>query len=74
MVDSFLLILKHALGIYRTKDARKYLDRVVQLEKLRYEESNRPRVNRAVIDNIDAELCIIAEATARFGTPNADTE
>lgn len=74
MAEALILILKHALGIYETKQARKYLDRVVKLEKLRYEESNRPRVDRAVIDNIDAELRIIAESTASFGKPNADTK
>lgn len=74
VVESLLKILEHTLGIYRTKDARKYLDRVIELRKLRYEENNKPRPNMAVLDNIDAELCIITEAVAQFGTPDAKAE
>jgi hypothetical protein len=71
VAEALILILKHALGIYETKQARKYLDEVIELEQRRYEETNRERVNHAVLDNIDARLRLIAEATSKFGKPNS---
>lgn len=71
MAEALIQILKHSLGIYEMKEARKYLDEVIRLEQERYEETNRPRVNHAVIDNIDARLCIIAQAVTKFGKPDA---
>lgn len=74
MTTALLKILEHTLGIYRTKDARKYLDRVIELRSLRHEEINKARPNMAVLDNIDAQLCIIVEAVAQFGTPDSKAE
>jgi hypothetical protein len=71
VAEALILILKHALGIYETKQARKYLDEVIELEQRRYDETNRERVNHAVLDNIDARLRLIAEATSKFGKPNS---
>lgn len=74
IVSSLFAITKHVLGIYRTKQAREYLDRVIYLEKLRYEELKRPEdeCNHALLDNIDNELCIISEASAKFGQPQIE--
>jgi hypothetical protein len=74
MIGTLFKILEHTLGIYRTKDARKYLDRVIELRKIHYAESNKPRPNMAVLDNVDAELRIIVEATTQFGEPDTKTE
>lgn len=74
MISTLFKILEHTLGIYRTKDARKYLDRVIELRKIHHEESNKARPNMAVLDNVDAELRIITEAITQFGEPNAKAE
>jgi len=61
-------ITKHALGIYKTKQARKYLDRVIILEKIYYKEENKhdDDQDHGVMDNAINELCIIAQTTSKF--------
>jgi hypothetical protein len=68
IIASLFGIAKHALGIYATKQAREYLDRVVYLEKVYYAEENKQEHlrNHALMDNAINELCIIVDATARF--------
>lgn len=73
MVEALLSVLKYALSIGDTVLRRRYLDRVIKLEKLYYEESNKPEAerNHAFMDNIDAELRIIAKAVTSFGKSDA---
>ena len=71
IIGSLFKITEHTLSIYQTKQARKYLDRVVYLKREYYEESNKPenKQNHARMDNITAELRIISESVALFGKP-----
>jgi hypothetical protein len=61
-------ITEHVLGIYKQKEARKYLDRVIYLNKKYREEENKDENirNHALMDNIISELCIIADASTKF--------
>lgn len=74
IVTALVQSLKFGLSLWNTKESRKYLDRVIDLEKQIYYETNKPEENRnhALIDNCNAELCIIAEATSKFGKQNAE--
>lgn len=65
--------LKFGLSIWNTKEGRKYLDEVIELEKKKLYEENKLEHDRnhALIDNINNRLCIIVDAIAKFGKPNA---
>lgn len=66
--------LKFGLSLWNTKESRKYLDEVIELEKKKLYEENKPEENRnhAYIDNINHRLCIIVDATTKFGKPNTE--
>ena len=72
ITEALFGITKHALGIYETKQARKYLDRVLYLEKLYYAEENKNENDRnhALMDNAINELCLITKTVASFKKPN----
>ena len=69
LVKSLIGIAQHLLGIYDTKLSRKYLDRVIELEKLYYEETTKPedKRNHALMDNIINELCLISDTVTALG-------
>lgn len=74
VVTSLFTIAKHALSIYDTKQSRKYLERVLYLEKTyRFEENKTDdednKQNHALMDNCIAELCLITDTVAKFGKP-----
>jgi hypothetical protein len=73
IVSALFGIAKHTLSIYETKDARKYLERVLYLEKTYRFEENRPDVNQnhALMDNCVAELCLITDTIAKFEKPKS---
>lgn len=66
MTPLILELLKSALSIADTVISRKYTNQVVNLERLYYEEINKPDGERAnnVLDNIDHELRIVGFAVA----------
>ena len=74
VIKALFLVAEHTLSIYRTKKARKYLDRVIYLKKAYYNEQNKPENDRshAVMDNAVHELCIITESIAELGEPGSE--
>lgn len=75
IIASLFTITKHSLNIYSTKQSRKYLDRVLFLEKVYYAEENKSEDerNHAVMDNCVNELCLLTETVAKLkkqGTKN----
>jgi hypothetical protein len=54
--------LEAGLSIWQSKDARKYLDRVIKLREDWYEEYNKERPDHAVLDNLELELLIICKS------------
>lgn len=69
LVKSLIGIASHVLGIYDTKLSRKYLDRVIKLEKMYYEEQakSEDKRNHALMDNIINELCLISDTITALG-------
>ena len=73
MIKSILGILKAGLSIWEHKEANKYLDRLLKLEKEFYEEYNLPVNERsnARLDNIEHELLKLGEGfAAQVGISN----
>lgn len=68
IVSSLFAITKHSLSIYDTKQSRKYLDRVLYLEKVYYVEENKPedKRNHALMDNCVNELCLLTTTITRL--------
>lgn len=68
LISSLFSITKHSLSIYDTKLSRKYLDRVIYLEKVYYAEENKPddQRNHAVMDNAINELCLLTKTITRL--------
>lgn len=68
LIASLFSITKHSLSIYDTKLSRKYLDRVIYLEKVYYAEENKPddQRNHAVMDNAINELCLLTKTITRL--------
>lgn len=54
---------KHILGLIQSKEARKYVDRILELERLKYEELKKAAgdIDHGFLDNIDSELCLIVK-------------
>jgi len=50
------------LSLWKSKEARKYVDRIIKLKKDWYEEFNRESPDDNVLDSIDSELSIISQA------------
>lgn len=63
LFTSLAEITKHVLSIVDSKESKEYAERVVYLEKLKYEEEKKPdeKINHGLLDNIDNELCLIAQ-------------
>jgi hypothetical protein len=68
IVSSLFSITKHSLSIADTKLSRKYLDRVIYLEKVYYAEENKPETlrNHAIMDNAVNELCLLTKTITRL--------
>lgn len=74
LIGSLFKLAEHTLSIYKTKQARKYLDRVIYLKKEYYEEENKDELsqNHARMDNIVNELRIITESITDLKEQDAE--
>lgn len=63
LFSSLVEITKHVLSIVDSKESKEYAERVLYLEKLKYQEEAKDenKINHALLDNIDNELCLIAQ-------------
>lgn len=72
-------ILKEGLKLWNNREATKYLDRVIKLEKDYYEELNKPSDERSDLhlDGIMLELRILSQSflhyPAKRGNPDANS-
>lgn len=73
LINSLFAIAEHTLSIYKTKESRKFLERVLYLKKTYRFEVNKHEDNRnhALMDNVVFELCVITDTIAKFGEPSA---
>ena len=64
--SSILKIVEAALSSWEHKLKQKYVDQIEELKRTYYAEINKPDDERsdAVLDNLERELCIAAEALA----------
>ena len=73
MTDALFKALASGLSIWQSKEARKYLDKLIKLKTDYYEEYNQEISDDAVLDNIRFELRILGEAfTSKVGTANSE--
>jgi len=68
-----LKILEHGFSIYRTKKAREYLKRVIDLRVIYEKEYNKPKNfrNNAIMDNVSIQLRLLAESFTALGKPKS---
>ncbi len=68
LTGTLFQITKHVLGIYEQKQARKYLDRVIFLEKeyIREVSKDDSQIDTNYIDHILIELQLISETATTF--------
>jgi len=76
-MDAFTAVaqaLGAGLSLWLSKEKTKYRDRLIDLERKRYEEKNRAKPDHAVLDNLDYELFVLCRdfsaAVAGSQTPN----
>ena len=71
-LDLALGILKEGLTLWNHKEATKYLDRVIKLEKEYYEELNKPLDSRSdyKLDSIMLELTVISRSFIMYPGKN----
>lgn len=62
MINSVFKSLSAGLTLWKNKDARKYLDKVIKLKKEYYAEDGKENPNDEYLGNIEFELSIISEA------------
>jgi hypothetical protein len=64
--------LKEGLKLWNNREATKYLDRVIKLEKEYYEELNKPHDDRSdyKLDSIMLELTILSQSFVMFPGKN----
>jgi len=64
MIEALIEALSAGLGLWKSKESRKYLDKLLRLERKYYEAINKPEseFDDAVVDNIAFELRIISKA------------
>ncbi len=72
MIDSLFQALASGLSLWQSKESRKYIDKLMKLEKDYYEESNKERPDMAILDNIDFELQLLCKAfSSQIGAKNS---
>ena len=62
MIEALTGALKSGLSLWESKESRKYIDRVIKLEKEYYEEDNKDRPDMALLDNIEFQLRLISHS------------
>lgn len=75
MISSVFKVLEAGLGLWKSKESRKYLDKVIKLKREWYEEYNKETSDHAILDNIERELLILCESfSSQAGIKNADNK
>jgi len=72
MIDSLFKALASGLSLWESKESRKYIDKLLKLEKEYYVETNKELPDDAVLDNIRYELCFLSKAfSSKVGAENS---
>lgn len=62
MFASLVGALEAGLSLWKSKESRKYIDKVTNLKRDYYEEDNKERPDMALLDNIEFELRLVSES------------
>ncbi len=62
MWEAFAKALSSGLGLWESKEKRKYLDKLMKLRRQYHEETIKTKPDHRVIDELEFELCILSEA------------
>jgi hypothetical protein len=77
-INLFLGVLKEGLKLWNDRQATKYLDRIIQLEKDYYEELNKPDEDQSdyKLDSIMLEFKVISQSFLHYpskrGNPDSN--
>lgn len=66
MIDSIFKALGAGLGIWQSKEKRKYVDKLISLKRDWYEEHNKSDedIDHAVLDNIRQEITTLVDTVS----------
>ena len=76
MTEALIKSLSAGLSLWKSKEARKYVNKLMGLKRDYYEEYNKSLSDRddAVLDNIEFELRLLSEAfSSQVGSENPQT-
>tara|TARA_R100001530_G_scaffold108662_1_gene76197 strand:- start:302 stop:526 length:225 start_codon:yes stop_codon:yes gene_type:complete len=62
MWEAFAKALSSGLGLWESKEKRKYIDKLIKLRRQHYEEINKDKPDHRIIDELEFELCLLSEA------------
>ena len=66
MISELAGLAGQALGFLGTKEANKYADKFIKLEKQYHKELNSDPSDHAKIDNLEQEIAVLTKATSQF--------
>ena len=64
MIEAIFKTLAAGLTLWNSKEKSKYIDKLYKTKKAWYEEYNKDNPDDAILDNLEHELCILADAFA----------
>ena len=62
LATAIFTALAAGLLIWKSKESRRYLDKLMKLKREYYAEKNKERPNMAVLDNLEFELGLLVTA------------
>ena len=66
MLAGLLGLASEAMGLIQDKEATKYSDKFIKLQKKYYKELNATPSNHATLDNLEKEIADLVTATTSF--------
>jgi len=66
MIAGLLGLASEAIGLIQNKEATKYSDKFIKLQKKYYKELNATPNDHAVLDNLEKEIADLVTATTSF--------
>lgn len=75
MTEALFQALASGLSLWQSKEARKYVDKLIRLKRDYYEEYNQEISDDAVLDNLRFELRLLSEAfSSKVGAENTENK
>ena len=74
MISLIFDVLKVGLGLWQSKEKRKYMDKLLALKRDYYEEYNKEDRDDAVLDNLEFELKLLSDSFISLAGQDATKE